>query len=413
MSAVFDKLRSLPSWAKRHRTLAVVSALIVTLGTAGLGFAACKSDDAPRGFELRVAVPTSQAGFSLALYQTLGARMTPGHEVTLISNGAVFDELDKSIRAARSSVHVVMYIWEKGAASDRVVAALVDRARAGIACRIVVDDFGSPDFDEDVRPQLAEAGCEVRTFRPILEGTDELARNHRKIVVVDGNMAFVGGFGIRDEWLGDGVTSESWREASVRLVGPAVQGAQQAMAENWQEAGGAFLPTEAFPRIAPLGAASVAVIGSSASSTSNRAERLMQLVFQAATRRLWIANAYFVPSEAMLSMLERKASEGVDVRLLVPSKEHNDSKASAGMQPLKVGSLIERGVRVLAYQPSMMHAKTIVVDDDLSVVSSINLDPLSSSKLEEIAVVIQDTTFAASLARTFEEDSARSERVER
>ena len=139
----------------------------------------------------------------------------------------------------------------------------------------------------------------------------------------------------------------------------------------------------------------------------------MQLVLQAAERRLWIANAYFVPSSAILAILERKASEGVDVRLIVPSASKNDSKASAGMQPLEVGALLDRGVRVLSYEPSMMHAKTVLVDDELAVVSSINLDPLSLGKLEEVAVVVQDRLFSADLARAFEEDAGRCRPVER
>ncbi len=390
----------------------VATAVVLSLAGAASAFVGCKGDDSPAGFELRAAVPATSPGFELALFQTLGVSLTPGHEVKLASNGAIFDELETAIRGARSSVHVVMYIWEKGAASDRVLSALRERAKAGVACRIVIDDFGSPDFDEDVRPALAAAGCEVRTFRPILRGEDELARNHRKIVVVDGRIAFVGGFGVRDDWRGDGVMGDGWRDANVRFTGPSVAQAQQAIAENWLEAGGALFPADAFPSATASGPAAAAVVTSTAAPSGSRAERLTQLMIQAATRRLWIANAYFVPSRAIRAMLARKAEEGVDVRLLVPSHEKNDSKASAGIEPLQVGELIRRGVRVLAYQPSMMHAKTMVVDDELATVSSINLDPLSLGKLEEVALVVKDRAFADDLARTFEEDSVRSRPVE-
>ncbi len=402
----------LPAWVRRHRVLTFGAALCIALAGAGAAiFAACTRDEAPRkGFALNGPVPESDAGFSSALYQTVGVRMQPGHAVKLLTNGSVFDALDASIRGARSSVHIVMYIWEKGAASERVVAALVDRARAGIDCRIVIDDFGSPDFDDDVRPALEAAGCEVRTFRPVLEGDDELARNHRKIVVIDGNVAFVGGFGVRDDWLGDGVTGDAWRDTSLQLTGPAVLDAQQAIAENWLEAGGKYLPAESFPPPAPVGGASAAVVTSTASPTSSRAERLILLMVQAATRRLWIANAYFVPSGAIRDAIERKAKQGVDVRLIVPSIAKNDSKASAGVEPLEVGSLVDAGVRVLSYQPSMMHAKTMVIDDDLAVVSSINLDPLSLSKLEEVAVIVRDRAFTTELSRAFDADAARCER---
>jgi len=282
--------------------------IIAGLGVAGSG---CKHDEAPeQGFQLRAAIPGEGAAFASALQQGLGVQMRAGHDVALLSNGAVFDGLDQEIRKAQSSVHVLLYIWEKGAASNRIVSAITDRAKAGVACRIVIDDFGSPDFAKDVQPALVAAGCEVRIFRPLPGHGDKLARNHRKVVVIDGRVAFTGGFGIRDTWLGDGVTAEGWRDANVRFTGPAVAEAQQAIAENWMEAGGALFPPAAFPAPDLGGTTTAAFVTSTASPVLTRAERLVQLVIQAAKRRLWIANAYFVPSDAILEMLKRKASEG-------------------------------------------------------------------------------------------------------
>jgi len=369
----------------------------------GVAFISCQREDEGHAFLLDVPVPSAGAPFALALYQSLGVRLMPGHNVTLLGNGSIFDGLEEEIRRARSSVHVVMYIWEKGAASDRIVAALVDRARAGVSCNILVDAFGSPDFGEDVQPRLVDAGCAVRIFRPLPGYGDKLARNHRKLVIVDGRIAFTGGFGVRDNWLGDGVTAEAWRDANVRFAGPAVAGAQQAFAENWQEAGGPLLPPETFPVLETAGPASVAFVASTISPVLTRSERLVQLMIQAAKKRLWIANAYFVPSKAILEMIERKASEGVDVRLLAPGKK-SDSKTSFGLQHIEYDDLLEKGVRVWEYQPSMMHAKTMLVDDELGLVSTMNLDPLSLAKLEEVALVVQDRAFAAALARTFEQD---------
>ena len=388
-------------------------AALLLVANLGLVAAGCKHDEEKRAFQLRVAIPSEGGPFASALYQALGVELRPGHAVTLLSNGAVFDGLDEEIRKARRSVHILLYIWEKGAASDRIVAALVDRAKAGVACRILIDDFGSPDFAKDVQPALTAAGCDVRIFRPGLVDGDKLARNHRKVVVVDGRVGFTGGFGIRDSWLGDGVTGNGWRDANVRFTGPAVAGAQQAIAENWQEAGGPLFPLEAFQPSDGSGPASAAFVTSTVSPVLTRAERLVQLMIQAAKKRLWIANAYFVPSQAILEMLKRKASEGVDVRLLMPGKDKSDSKASAGAQHVEYGPLVERGIHIFEYQPSMMHAKTMVVDEDLSVVASINLDPLSLNKLEEVALVVQDRAFAANLAKSFEADVSHTRPVTR
>lgn len=389
-----------------------LSALVVC-ACLGLASAGCRRDEGKGAFQLDTAISSEGPAFASALEQSLGVHLRPGHEVALLSNGAVFDSLDTEIRKARTSVHILLYIWEKGAASSRIVAALVDRAKAGVACRIVVDDFGSPDFAKDVQPALAAAGCEVRIFRPGLAAGDKLARNHRKVVVVDGRVAFTGGFGIRDNWLGDGVTADGWRDAAVRFTGPAVAEAQQAIAENWQEAGGALFPPDAFPPPVPSGSAWAAFVTSTVSPVLTRSERLVQLMIQAAKKRLWIANAYFVPSKAILAMLERKASEGVDVRILTPDKKKNDSKASAGTQHVEFGPLLDRGAHVFEYLPSMMHAKTMLVDDELSVVASINLDPLSLNKLEEVALVVQDRDFAAKLAKTFEDDMTHARSLSR
>ncbi len=392
-------------WANKFLRISVVVLLLTILLASAYGIVSWKREVQPEPFQLRT--PVSNVAFSSALYQSLGVELRPGHEVDLLGNGAVFDRLESEIRGAKQSVNVVMYIWEKGLASDRIVAALVERARVGIACRIVVDDFGSPVFGRDIQPALGAAGCETRVFRPLPGQGDKLARNHRKVVIVDGRVAFTGGFGIRDSWLGDGVTNEGWRDANVRFVGPAVSEAQQSFAENWQETGGALLPPVDFPPATSTGPALAGFVSSTISPVLTRAERLIQLLVQAATKRLWIANAYFVPSKAILEMIKRKATEGVDVRILAPGKQ-SDSKTSFGAQHIAYGSMIEQGVRVIEYQPTMMHAKTMLVDDDLALVASINLDPLSLGKLEEVGLVVQDRAFAARLAETFEQDCKHS-----
>lgn len=385
----------------------VVVLLAIVLGVSSISWL---RDDDDQAFQLRAAVPSDAAAFAAAVYQSLGVEMRPGHQVALLGNGAIFDRLEVEIRNARSGVNVVMYIWEKGAASDRLVAALNERGRAGVQCRILVDSFGSPDFSRDVQPVLEAGGCEVREFRPPPISGDELARNHRKIVVIDGRVAFTGGFGVRDNWLGDGISHDAWRDANVRFTGAAVGGAQQAFAENWQEAGGALLPAEAFPAPDTSGPAFAAFVTSTGSPVLTRAERLVQLLIQASKKRLWIANAYFVPSPAILSMIERKSAEGVDVRLLAPGKK-SDSKTSFGAQHIEYESLLKRGVRVFEYQPSMMHAKTMLVDAELALVGSINLDPLSLNKLEEAALLVHDRAFATELARSFEADCVHAKEL--
>ncbi len=359
-------------------------------------------------FKLQGPVPTTREAFSLAIWQSLGARWCAGHRARWLNNGDVFEALVGDIAAAQSNVHIVMYIWEAGVVSRRVSDALCAKARAGVPCRILVDAFGSSSFEDDVAPPLIAAGCEVRVFRP-LPGKDKLARNHRKIVVIDGKLAFTGGFGVRDDWLGDGVHDERWRDASIRFTGPAVADAQRAFAENWQEAGGALLGEAAFPPVEADGAAFGAFVSSTAGVVT-RAERLTQLLIVSARRRVWISNAYFVPTRGIVELLCDKARAGVDVRVLVPGRK-SDSKTSFGLQHLEAGSMLKCGVRIWQYRPSMMHAKTMLVDEELVLVGSINLDPLSLGKLEEAAFVASDRELAAELGRAFSADCTLSDEL--
>lgn len=363
-----------------------------------------------REFRLDTAPWPDEVSFASALYQNLGVSMLPGNHVELANDGAVFDAIVEEIAGARSSVHILAYIWAAGEASDRVVEALARRDPA-VKCRILVDAFGSSGFDDELRAPLTGAGCEVRVFRPLTAG-ETLARNHRKIVVVDGEVAITGGFGIRDEWLGAARTEDEWRDTNVRFRGPAVAQAQQAFAENWLEAGGGFLPADAFPAAEKAGSASAAFVTSTGSSVLTRAERLTHLLLAAGERRIWISVAYFVAPDGLLAVLRSKAEAGVDVRLLVPGVK-SDSKTSFGSQQLDYGELTDRGVRVWEYTPGMMHAKTMVIDDYISVVGSYNLDPLSLGSLEEGSLVVDDPALNAELAAAFLRDLERSEEVDR
>jgi cardiolipin synthase A/B len=394
--------------------LAVVGIVGLSIGVGvPMISSGCRTSRAKETFELLETVPDSGRGLDVALFQSVGAHLRTGHHISLLENGAVFDALVADIGRARSSIDIVMYIWEPGVASTRISAALIERAKAGVACRILIDDLGSADFERLIKPPLAAAGCEVRVFRR-WPSPDMLARNHRKVIVLDGAIAFTGGLGIRDNWLGDGVHDGGWRDSNVRFTGPSVADAQQAFAENWQEAGGALLPDTAFPDVEsdPSAVTRAAFVASSASPVITHAERLTQLVIASATKRLWITNAYFVPSVAILDLLKRKAAAGVDVRLLMPGIK-NDSKASFVAQQVEYPKLLAAGIRIWEYTPAMIHSKTMLANSALVVIGSINLDPLSLNKLEESALVIDDHEVATKLAQQFETDCLNAHEIER
>jgi cardiolipin synthase len=376
--------------------------------------AACPGDADRSPLKLAGDIPPPGPGYRNAFYQLLGTPFVQGNAVRCIWNGQIFDALVEEIGRARTSVDVVLYIWRPGKASNRIVEALAARGQ-DVACRIVVDPVGStPAFQREVMPRLKEARCEVHVFRPL--GDDavgpSLARNHRKILVFDGRVAFTGGFGIADEWLGDGVHERSWRDTAIRVEGPGTRQLQLSFAQHWLESQGRLLPEkEVTAAQQPAGEARTAFVSSSASVGATPADRMTQLTFLSARSRLWISNAYFTPSEDIVAQLESRARSGVDVRLLVPGPIHDQPSMREGQRSF-YRRLLAAGVKIWEYQPSMMHAKTALVDDRLVLVGSMNLDPLSLNLLEEGTLAVEDERANAELAAAFERDVQNAKRID-
>jgi len=376
---------------------------LVLLGCAGL--LGCFGRN-PAG-EFKLDSPSVEnADFGNALFQTVGVSLRPGNKVDLVDNGRVFDAAIEEIAKARRSVHVDSFIWSEGKVSDRLIDAIAKRTRAGVQCRVIVDAVGSPSFGS-LEKRLQGIGCEVHRFRPI-PGQDDVARDHRKLILVDGRVGLTGGFGIDDKWDGDGRSDEppEWRDSNVRVWGPAVLD-MQAFSENWQEATGSLLPADAFPKPADVGPTWAAFVASSENSIATRNDRMTQLVIATAKKRVWIANAYFAPSTPIMTLLSRKAREGVDVRILA-SGEKTDTRPYLPIQRARMDELAQAGVRTYEYEPTMMHGKTMLVDDSIVVVGSCNLEALSLNRLDEGALVAVDPKLAREAARRFLDDLARS-----
>lgn len=376
-------------------------AFAAVLVTAACGFGNHRYDR-----KVHDPIPGRGSALSNALYQSLGVEMSAGNRVRLAENGAVFNEVVAAIEKSERTVHIELFIWRKSEPSDRVVAALLKKVKEGVACRVIVDPLFSVGFDEDVRPTLVENGCDVRYFNPDSQGSrlrQLMHRTHRKLVIVDGRLGITGGFGLWKSWLGDGMSTDEWRDSNVVVEGPAVREMQQAFAENWQQVGGGLLPAEDIARPAVHGDVNAAFIASTPTSGITDAERMTQLMVGAAKKRIWIANSYFIPSAAVAQMLIEKVKAGVDVRVLAPGKKMD-------MKPVRMGqlsvydALLEQGVRIWEYQPAMMHSKTMLVDDHLVVIGSTNLDVLSRRDLEEGSLIVEDAALAKALEARLEND---------
>lgn len=358
---------------------------------------------------LRLGITDGVDQVGLALVQATGVSMLDGNRLTWRNDAEVFDAMEEAIRAARHSVHVDVYVWKPGEAGSRMAELVARRAREGLAVRVLVDPMGSDGFDAELCGPLRAAGCEVRYFRdPKKRPLTLTGRNHRKLVVVDGRLGFTGGFGIAPEWSGNGI--DAWRDANVEVEGPVVRQMQTAFAAHWLETGGALLPREELERSRPAGGARAAYVTSMDVMGLSHARWVTHIALMAARRRAWIANAYFVPPPELLGALLLLPARGVDLRLLLPGP-HQDHPIVRFIQRRLYRRLGRGGLRVWEYQPSMMHAKTMLLDDRLVVVGSINMDFFSMEFLEEGCLVADDRRFAAELEERWREDLARSRQV--
>ncbi len=252
---------------------------------------------------------------------TLGTAV-PGNSVEVLENGAFFDVLLERIRSAQMSVHFETFLWKEGALGQRMADALSERARAGKQVRVLLDAEGSKEVGKASVRQMEDAGCRVvffheKVWRNIGVLND---RDHRKIVVIDGREAFVGGHCIVDSWLGDAEDSEHFADISVRLRGPIVHSVQAAFSENWAgETGELFLGDDVFPTLEPAGDVLIHAAFVKPESSAPAVKILHHTAICLARKRIWIQNPYFIPEPEAIDAFGEAVARGVDVRVLMPS----------------------------------------------------------------------------------------------
>jgi cardiolipin synthase len=342
-----------------------------------------------------------------------GPTMTSGNRLELLENGdAIFPAMLAAISSARKTVNFEAYIFRSSEVGTHFRDALAERAAHGVAVRVLLDAVGSSGKDlkaSDV-DALRRAGCRVEFFHSIKPWMFWVLnhRNHRRVLVVDGTVGFTGGVGFADQWRGDADSREHWRDTQVRVEGPAVRGLQRAFQENWSEVTGEpLVGDEFFPALAQAGSSSVAVVPSSPLAAMSGAERVYAISFAAAAKEIWIANSYFLPDETTAGLLIAAVKRGVDVRVIVPSDEHNDVPATKAAGRSSLGPLLEGGVKIYEYQPTMFHVKTIVVDGIFSTAGSANFDDRSFHLNEEINLFVYDAAFAGLMKERYQRDLLR------
>ncbi len=338
----------------------------------------------------------------------LGTEMVSGNQALLLENGdAIFPEMLQSIANARESINLEMYIFDHGAIATRFAAALGERARAGVEVRILVDGWGS-DLGA-LEPELVAAGARVRTYKPLrIYSIDRVGnRTHRRILTIDGRIGFCGGVGIDDRWKGDARDASEWRDTMIRIEGPVVTQLQHVFAQDWVHTTGEVLNGDRqFPAIGPAGPMLAQTIAAARADAISTSKLVLYMAIQAARRSIWIENAYFVPDRQIREGLVQAARRGVDVKVIVPGA-HTDQPNVRLAAHYHYGELLQAGVAIFEYRPTMMHNKVMVVDQMWSTVGSINFVNRSMKKNAEVNIAVYDRAFAVEVEKMVLADLGR------
>jgi cardiolipin synthase len=353
--------------------------------------------------------------FLYTIQSTCQAALHHGNRVTILTDGPVFyPAMLEAIRGAKRSIEMECYIFEYGTIASRFIDALTERSRNGVKVSIVVDAIGS--FSMWGRPvaRLRAAGCRIMSYQAIRWYSLQRINNrtHRELLVVDGSVAFAGGAGIADWWAEprNGRT-RPWRDTMARIEGPIVAAIQGVAAENWLECGGEILTgRDFFPELHQCGETTAFVVKSSPSDRATASRVSFQLLMEGADETVRISTPYFLPDRALRAALVAMAERGVRVDVTVPG-HHTDQRWVRLASRRMWGQLLRAGVRIHEYQPAMLHAKVLIVDDEWSVLGTTNIDNRSFEHNDEVNVAMRDRAVAQRLCEDYDRDLAASREV--
>ncbi|MDQ6768712.1 MAG: phospholipase D-like domain-containing protein [Gemmatimonadota bacterium] len=396
--------------------LTIVVSLLVLTAVVFAYVTASVNAEADREAAVVAVPPVASNGdaFMRALAGSASADVKGSNRITALHNGVeIFPPMLEAIGSARHSVHFSTFIFLSGHIPRQFADAFSAAAKRGVEVRIVIDRSGSKNISPVLMNQMKEAGCKISWFRPIrwYSWANYNHRNHRKLLVIDGRVAFTGGVGIADDWAGNADVPGHWRDTHVRVLGPGVATVQAAFVDNWNEATGELpIDEKYFPILAPAGETSLCGIQSNPVHATSAAQRSMAVLIAGASRRLWITNAYFVPTPPFLNALNDAKARGVDVKILLPGRYH-DQPAVRRAGRRTWGPLLKGGIEIYEYERTMIHCKIVIVDSSVTSIGSINFDPRSFALNAEFGIVALDRALAKQLEDAFVDDLRSARRV--
>jgi len=345
-----------------------------------------------------------------AIRRFSGMEVTTGNSAQLLIDGdATFASILEGIGAARDYILFQFYMIHDDSLGRRVKRALIDRARDGVRVYVLYDEIGSNGLPRSYVEELEHAGVQVSSFKPTQGSRNRFQlnfRNHRKIVVVDGAIGWVGGHNVGDEYLGLDPDFSPWRDTHVRLEGPVVTQLQAVMLTDWYWATRELPVMNWEPRVPAEGGVQAMIVPFAPTQRFETAKLFFVAALQSARERIWLSAPYFVPDSAVMSALQLAAMRGVDVRIITTGKPDSWPVFLAAFYYMD--QLRDVGIRFYAYQPGFLHEKVALIDDDVATVGTPNFDNRSFRLNFEVTAMIVDGAFAAEMQRMFEADFAHS-----
>jgi cardiolipin synthase len=361
--------------------------------------------------QVRHLYPIVHPQFEREMGTLLGPAILPGNAIAVLQNGdEIFPAMLSAIRAAQFTINFETYIYWSGKTGEEFADALTERARAGIKVHLMLDWLGSEKISPQLIGQMMQAGVEVERYHALhWYSLGKLNnRTHRKVLIVDGRIGFTGGVGIADEWSGHAQDPDHWRDMHFRIEGPVVAQFQAAFLDNWIKATGRVLngPTY-FPELVAAGELKMHMFISSPAGGSESMRLMYLMAITAAEESIDIEAAYFIPDALMSSELIKARARGVRIRILLPDK-HLDSETVRIATKRAWGPLLESGVEIHKYDPTMLHCKALIFDHYMVSVGSTNFDMRSFELNDEASLNIYNAKFAQQMTQIFEEDLKRS-----
>jgi cardiolipin synthase len=366
-------------------------------------------------YRLSRRTPVDDGSFLYTIQSTCQAQLHHGNRVTIFTDGpAFYPAILDAIRGAKRTINMECYIFQHGRMADEYIQALTERARNGVNVTIVVDAIGSLTLWGRPVARLRASGCRILSYQALRWYSLHRMNNrtHRELVVVDGSVAFAGGAGVADWWAyPTGRSARPWRDTMARFEGPVVAALQGVTAENWLECYGEILTgPDYFPDLEPCGETTAFAVKSSPSDRATTSRVTFQLLMEGADATVRVSTPYFLPDRSLRRALLGIARRGVTMTVIVPGR-HTDQRWVRLASRRMWGPLLRAGVRIFEYQPAMMHAKILIVDDLWTVLGTTNIDNRSFEHNDEDNIAMRDPTVAARLLQDYERDLADSVEV--